>query len=1319
MKRCPLRDLIVTKPKPEVTLSLVPAFRRQAREMVESYIFTDTIRAHYAEMLQSVSRGAGQGFWVQAEYGAGKTHFLVVLATLLSDTSQELWDLVPDDEVRNLRRFIADTRLFPVVLSLRGEAGADHLLQRTLLDVLLESGFERSLLESGLDDHVRVTTAEDILDWLENRASPGIRTEAEEFVSARTGRSLQDYCDEEGALAAAGLVSQYLESAAVRPDIAVGVKARLEHIYDQLTAPEGPGYDGLLVVIDEYEGWEAAHNSPEELKRDAELLETLGWVLPRDRGCRIHTVVASQSSVPAKLRGSQEGDRFISLPLLSQDSEHEYDIIVSRRVRDLNEEKRPEIADQYDYCRQHFSFAQNLSEEQFRDIFPFQPRCFEAVRRITARELPTARSGITVFWEAIADEHLLERDSLVRVADLLVSKHLLQDCLATNVYRGAHNAYRAAVELIPSVVQAEDVGLAQDVLSTLFLWHLAFMEQPRRLNLKELAEATLTTDEDLRSADRVAYVLAQLRTLRQIEFDNESAVFVPAGGEGEDVVAIFNDHRRRALADRYSLQVAWSESLFYTPRETGGPPGLFSEFTRDERATKRVQVRNLEYSGEVAVATAWRLDQGMSLPKDDVHFRLVFLTPSAAQSVRAEDLQDSRIAVILPAEMSDQARDAAAAYVAWQQMYDEYRDAVGTDAEEVRSWLGGQRHGILSALLSTHRGLYQGGRILTRDDLGISAREAIGQPGPTDRCIQYIVERLLKAAYNQLPLEPDRLRATLTGGEVGKLFRGYFYREATGADIAATRNYGVALGLAHPDQPARFSPQQVRVFDLMRDMLAAKDGAELPVWQIYDRLSAPPYGLPYSVIQLMLLAFVRHGGPDRLDLLLKPGHSLTDGARQPLSRDRLTPGVVVTLEWKPRLERHFDALVPGVGPTWNDVLGYAREVVDDLRATTDQADVEAQSARLVTALQRLKADVDSRRTNLNVLAGTLQAELPSEASAALASLERLTEDGDFAGYAEFHERAEEVFERSPDALRADMQTFTRLGQLTANAAEIGQVKHYLDDIYLRDADRELSLDRTTLLGQLSLGSLAAEPTQWNRLRAEFDAFKGRYRNAYRKHHRDYYTELAQMQNTLGDVSRQLGALELLNGIERLMPRLGEDLRDRHRTLSERLRVCDVTNVAEVMVDRDPQCDKCHLRLTATAPAAEVAAFNRDLEVALAGKQRQLASEAVTRVLKGGGPDLDTFLKAVHAADLAALVDVMSPELAKFIEDLLAREKVVSMDTNILAKLAQSHPSVEETEIEEVVATLRRLLLEAFSKAKAAKPDGGAIRLNLRDVGPEE
>ena len=254
MSRLPIRDLVLSKKRPQTTLSLVPAFQQQAEEMVEDYIFTDTIRTHFAEILDSVARGHGQGFWVQAEYGAGKTHFLVVLAALLSGRDGELWDLVDDEEIRSFRHRLGAYRLFPVVVSLRGEGSADPFLGRSLLDVLLEEGFQRALEHAGLEDQVQVTAAEDLLAWLQSKASKGIRSEAEEFVRQRTGRPLQAYRDYEGVEAAGRVIADYCTTAGMKPEIASSVKGRLAHIYRQLVETEDLGYDGLVMVVDEYEG---------------------------------------------------------------------------------------------------------------------------------------------------------------------------------------------------------------------------------------------------------------------------------------------------------------------------------------------------------------------------------------------------------------------------------------------------------------------------------------------------------------------------------------------------------------------------------------------------------------------------------------------------------------------------------------------------------------------------------------------------------------------------------------------------------------------------------------------------------------------------------------------------------------------------------------------------------------------------------------------------------------------------------------------------------------------------------------------------------
>ena len=123
MPRLPLKELVLHKKTPLLTLELHNAALKAPDETVETYIFTPTIRHHFIEVLESVALGRGQGYWVGAEYGSGKTHFLATLAALLSDFSDSLWEKISDDEIRRYQTRLKDHRLFPVILSLRGEAG--------------------------------------------------------------------------------------------------------------------------------------------------------------------------------------------------------------------------------------------------------------------------------------------------------------------------------------------------------------------------------------------------------------------------------------------------------------------------------------------------------------------------------------------------------------------------------------------------------------------------------------------------------------------------------------------------------------------------------------------------------------------------------------------------------------------------------------------------------------------------------------------------------------------------------------------------------------------------------------------------------------------------------------------------------------------------------------------------------------------------------------------------------------------------------------------------------------------------------------------
>jgi hypothetical protein len=122
MPRLPLHDLILHKETPLLTLELHDAALKTPEETVDTYIFTDTIRQHFTEVLETVALERGQGYWVEAEYGSGKTHFLATLTAMLSDFSDALWNRVGDDDIHRYQTLLKDHRLFPVILSLRGEA---------------------------------------------------------------------------------------------------------------------------------------------------------------------------------------------------------------------------------------------------------------------------------------------------------------------------------------------------------------------------------------------------------------------------------------------------------------------------------------------------------------------------------------------------------------------------------------------------------------------------------------------------------------------------------------------------------------------------------------------------------------------------------------------------------------------------------------------------------------------------------------------------------------------------------------------------------------------------------------------------------------------------------------------------------------------------------------------------------------------------------------------------------------------------------------------------------------------------------------------
>ncbi|MFW6116530.1 MAG: hypothetical protein ACOC6F_02280, partial [bacterium] len=515
-------------------------------------------------------------------------------------------------------------------------------------------------------------------------------------------------------------------------------------------------------------------------------------------------------------------------------------------------------------------------------------------------------------------------------------------------------------------------------------------------------------------------------------------------------------------------------------------------------------------------------------------------------------------------------------------------------------------------------------------------------------------------------------------------------------------------GLAQAENPKRFAPDSAAVLDLIGEMLDEAGGGELPTWRTYEKLSSPPYGLPYALISLYLLCFVRHNQEPVVNLHLKPDHKLRLRSGDPPAHNLLRRGNVVQLTWKSGLERWFDLLAP-TEDVWPQVVSFGRVLRDDLVVGEDASAVEQQQARLTETLADVGEKTEQTTRQLGLLSTALGRSLVADDQAALNRIEAVSQADT---YQSFYDRLTETYTQ-PEALQEDMATFGRLSELAAATAEIQAVKNYVDQIEADALPPELAGDRMAIQEQLKLKTLAAQPSIWPSIKAQFKNLRNRYRSIYQIHHRDTYEAIGKIQDDLADVPRRLKGLQWLNSIKPLGHPLGESLSERYARLQSRLKTCDVT-VTEVNVDVTPVCDSCRLPLSRQAPVEEARRLRRNLEDALGEQLRRLKTEAIRKVLAESDTDhMEQLVKAIELSSLDSLVDVLDEELVAFIATALDMQGVGTVPTNVLHRLADKHPVLEETEIPVFIADLKALLDEVFEAARDEYPDKRTIRISLR------
>lgn len=386
----------------------------------------------------------GQGYWIQAEFGSGKSHLLSFIATLALG-SQEVWQLIKEKETHSgqgkresLYRFWEEglkskstgtnKGIFVVARTLVGSGGGAVGLNdkgKRLSEYILESIKEQLLIETG--KNLSLYPAEVLADRFLGQDLERYRKDLKKFLKDPNYFAEDEYEDAEEFIksiqqnkspeykrsAGNKLWRFYNEYLKVQPQVPAETEDILKHVVDTIMAE---GYTGVLLILDEISLFMKDRDEDQRVD-DEKTLVVLSNRLAKVHNLPIWTVCAAQQAIEAKpgmgVKNIIADDRLKQVPLLEKDTDY-YDIVLSR-VRKI---EHPEyINNYYLHYSNQFTWPKTIGSEEFAHFFPFHKPALEVLRDIT-HELTTARSAIHFMHQTLKHQIKVKGKELIRLWEL-------------------------------------------------------------------------------------------------------------------------------------------------------------------------------------------------------------------------------------------------------------------------------------------------------------------------------------------------------------------------------------------------------------------------------------------------------------------------------------------------------------------------------------------------------------------------------------------------------------------------------------------------------------------------------------------------------------------------------------------------------------------------------------------------------------------------------------------------------------------------------------------------------------------------------------
>ena len=766
---------------------------REAETRTVDEFLIDPVRPFLNDILRQISapyvperkdNPIGQGYWIQAEFGSGKSHLLSFLGALALGGEKE-WDLIREKERKaglgrreSLYSFYEsglarktqgnDGRgILVAVKTLVGQgggtigvSGADRTLTEYVLDAVaeqfyLEMGkslplypteilaerflntqdFERYrqdlaryLRDPGFFDEEEQEDIEDFLSDLQNNPDPGVQRDC--------GQRLWDFYE------------RYLR---IRPQIPMEAEDVLKHMVERLLAE---GYAGLLLILDEVSLF-MKDRSDTQRAGDEKALVVLSNRLAKVENLPVWTVCAAQQAIETRMAGAKNiiaRERLDLVPLLNDPGAY-YDIALSR-VREVTDEAAVDAY--YEDYKRSFSWPQAVGSDQFARFFPFCPPGIDVVRAVSYN-LTTVRSALYFMLQTLKTQRKRKSHELITLWALFDDVVEYEEDPS-----GTTKGIASIKTKWPEVWRAYETGRRQldtvvkgplkvyrsrceKILKTLFLYHVSDMA-PNGLGHEDLMNSVMEWKDhdagqraDLQdNLDHYEILTDQVtRELAQAVKVGQNYRFNPTGG-GTDPRELFQKERARAEGDEVLRRRAWEALLeldgwqvstrLMTLDLASGIKSIFAGIASSSQADITLKWHGREIAGRVYmrdlldVAMHRKLLPSINSAETGLDYAVfISSTPAVDQLDRLiEAKKDPRTLFWAPDALTPSEEALLIDFAAYRVLVREYGGRDDEQAQDLLGWVQGQLRDQMGTIYQIVPNSYGRGRITAQDHAQLS-----------------------------------------------------------------------------------------------------------------------------------------------------------------------------------------------------------------------------------------------------------------------------------------------------------------------------------------------------------------------------------------------------------------------------------------------------------------------------------------------------------------------------------------------------------------------------------------------------------------------